>query len=744
MDLFNKHNNVASYPSRLIYNSEIGLSGTLHAAPLIGNVQPSISNNLQKRSLESSRRDTDEPELKRQRVQTNDEAEEQFQKLLRETTNLEPQETDNDTDIQAFQNDHLQHEKSADSTQKDVVPKEKCGGDRPRISFKYGVKPIAPATSRDSQPCYVTTSPSKTQRPQAVTTASATRPYQSPYPQVYYSNLPVPRSHPPSIPFSSPTSISSQQDKQNQQTVVETVPPHLRYTNAQHAPHPPVSTIGEHSRDRNPLPPSTTSTASTPQPQSSVISSTVRGIPAPQQKHLPAPSATVPTTSGTQPYPFGPYPSYPDSLPAARSSGPTEKASIAKAIATKRILYVGQQTTTGSANPTSPLPFVSGSTTYAPYSTLQPEFPGFDPILGEIQPAGVRTPQNSFFQQGWGSLGIPALTPLGNLGASNGHPATISTASVSSSPANQYPTLPPQVFETPSRRVLSQMDYRAISEAANNAWAAHNAAIPAPFRTPYPPPQEGDDLRHAAGRIMSSWDQTKTIFLKIDQTSGVNEYVAHDQTAQSIQALITYPIDWDLAFYHSKKLAWYYSDGNRQRPSYQYPIKISFPATGYALTNWFFKQTIYPLPLLAQEPVFPQQGIPDEQTFLVDILICATDLQIPKLQNLALNELDRVRNVSAQMSLTALNHTYNRTTEGSMLRKYLVWQYANRLNEAAVMEPRAKPYYPHEFLHEWVIMLTQMWKSMSGRNDMTINLNLEDFMAQEKKVTWPFGQAKLD
>ncbi|PVH85661.1 hypothetical protein DL98DRAFT_511246 [Cadophora sp. DSE1049] len=161
-------------------------------------------------------------------------------------------------------------------------------------------------------------------------------------------------------------------------------------------------------------------------------------------------------------------------------------------------------------------------------------------------------------------------------------------------------------------------------------------------------------------------------------------------------------------------------------------------------TQWFFKQAIYPLPLFAQEPVFPQQGIPDEQTLLVDLWICATDLQIPKLQNLALNELDRVRNVNAEMSLTALSHTYNRTKEGSILRQYLVWQYANRLSEAVVMEPRAKAYYPHEFLQEWVMMLTQMWKSLSGRNDVKVDLNLEDFMVREKEVAWPFEEVKMD
>ena len=77
-----------------------------------------------------------------------------------------------------------------------------------------------------------------------------------------------------------------------------------------------------------------------------------------------------------------------------------------------------------------------------------------------------------------------------------------------------------------------------------------------------------------------------------------------------------------------------------------------------------------------------------------------------------------------------------------MLRKYLVWQYAHRLNENSVMDPLAKAYYPHEFLQEWVLMLTQLWRSLNGRNNIKVDLDLEDFMVQEKKVTWPFDEAK--
>ncbi|KAG4427589.1 hypothetical protein IFR05_016926, partial [Cadophora sp. M221] len=94
------------------------------------------------------------------------------------------------------------------------------------------------------------------------------------------------------------------------------------------------------------------------------------------------------------------------------------------------------------------------------------------------------------------------------------------------------------------------------------------------------------------------------------------------------------------------------------------------------------------------------------QTILIDLWLCASDLQIPKLQNLALNELDRIRNATGQMNIQALMHVYEHAPEGSLLRQYMVWQYANRLSEDAI--PRALEFYPKVFMLDWIVMLTQM------------------------------------
>ncbi|KAH7363879.1 hypothetical protein BKA65DRAFT_124341 [Rhexocercosporidium sp. MPI-PUGE-AT-0058] len=292
----------------------------------------------------------------------------------------------------------------------------------------------------------------------------------------------------------------------------------------------------------------------------------------------------------------------------------------------------------------------------------------------------------------------------------------------------------PQSTITPEHRAANQalvdpMEYLAITDGASKAWAAHQHATTLQSRHPFPPPQDSEDVRHAGGRTFHSWAPGKVVYLSVSLNDGADP---------NVSTMLHFPIDWDLAFYHSRRLAWFYSENTGNNPIDACPIQICFAATGYTLMNWMFKQIIFPLPLFGQTPLFPHQSIPDEQTILVDLWICAFDLQIPKLQNLALQELDRIRNSTGQMNIQALIHVYTHTPIGSLLRQYMTWQYATRLNERFIAQ--ARDWYPREFLMDWIMMLTQICKSRFGTNDVAVNLTLEDFMVREMKVEWPFGE----
>ncbi|KAK0100252.1 hypothetical protein ONS96_007535 [Cadophora gregata f. sp. sojae] len=713
MAFTNQPNNAASYPSRLVDYGQSASSGIPSTAPNNETTPTDTDRRASIHSAQAAEKET----LKRKRTDINNKARERAQQQLMEAINLEAQKV-HKSDAHVFPTHSLQLNSAEE------LPPTKRGRGRPRVIQQPPKVPTS-TPSADSQALYAATIPSGNQRQQLAVTVDSVSSPRFPYQQAQqYYNLPVPQSYQPFINSSSPTTGQDQQDKQSQPIVSETSSTHLTYPQAQQTSFLPAPAVSGESQRCTLLPTSGSPTADFPQQPTFSGSSTLRETSDLPQKDQRGQTATATKSDENQPYPYGPYPSYPESLTPTLDVTPTATP---------------HKTVNESVHFNSPASTVSGGASQSLYSNIQPTYGKLNLGFSDIQ-AGVRTPQKSFFQQGWGPLGIPDLTPPKHLSASNCPPATTNSNTVTVSPAQQCAPLANHAFDTPTstRRLPSPMEYRTITEAANKAWAAHGSANPTGSRTTYPPPQDSEDIRHAAGRISHSWDQAKTIYLKIDEATRANQNNANDQAIQEIQTLITFPIDWDLAFYHSEKLAWYYSDNSGQLPTNPYPIQVSFSATGYALSNWFYKQAIYPLPLFAQQPMFPQQAIPDEQTLLVDLWICATDLQIPKLQNLALNELDRVRNVNAEMSLTALNHTYNRTKEGSIMRNYLIWQYANRLSESVIMEPRAKPYYPHEFLQEWVMMLTQMWKSLKGRNDMKVDLNLEDFMVQEKKVAWPF------
>ena len=391
MDFYNGHNNGASYPSRLVNNSDISQPETLQVTPNNDSVQANTNGDSYKRNPESIERDqSEEQEHKRQRTQASNQAIEATRQQMMDALNREAQKG-HGPDAQVFPISFLQSYHSTDSD-----PAE-SGRGRSQINANSPVDFLAPTPRFESQPHHIQPSSSGYQQPFTTSPDPASGSYQVSYPQVqHYYNLPVPRSYPPTIPVASPAPIGGQQDKQSKQGVSETTSSHLTYPQGQYTPGPPVSTPDGCSKGRTPLPDAANS--GTSQRQHPIASTVAPGNPKQQQKDLPRQNTAAPTFGKNQPYPFGPYPSYPDSLASQTSSTLTTNTGIPQAKATPRSRRAPRQ----PVNRNSPVPIASAGTPRTPYSTLQLAYQAPVPILGEIQPEGVRTPQKSFFMQGWG------------------------------------------------------------------------------------------------------------------------------------------------------------------------------------------------------------------------------------------------------------------------------------------------------------------------------------------------------
>ncbi|KAG4428008.1 hypothetical protein IFR05_016507, partial [Cadophora sp. M221] len=193
---------------------------------------------------------------------------------------------------------------------------------------------------------------------------------------------------------------------------------------------------------------------------------------------------------------------------------------------------------------------VKGASTSQTPTATQPQAQQVaQPIFGtEIRRIGGIQPP--YFTQDWpNNLTQPADTPQPNTNSSSGTANTV---------------------------VVGPMELLAITDGANKAWAAHGTARPSLSLSPFPPPEDSEDIRHAGGRMFHSWMPGKAVYLSAAFNKG------NDPAANTITY---FPIDWDLAFYHSRRLAWFYSENTGNSPTSAFPIKISFAATGYILMN---------------------------------------------------------------------------------------------------------------------------------------------------------------
>ncbi|KAK2628320.1 hypothetical protein QTJ16_002966 [Diplocarpon rosae] len=194
----------------------------------------------------------------------------------------------------------------------------------------------------------------------------------------------------------------------------------------------------------------------------------------------------------------------------------------------------------------------------------------------------------------------------------------------------------------------------------------------------------------------------------------------------------TIALDWDLAFFHSPVIARHFS---HDAPSADYriaaTIEVRLLPTVRWFSHWLYTQTLYPRPLAVDFPVV------DEQTLLVDLYLLAESLEIPRLQNLCLRELHRVREESKTLSIEASSLLYTYSPRRCRLRGYFVWQYATRLSADQIVDGDAERYYSPQMMLEWISLLTHMLRDKEDGEKLA-DFQLARFLVQEKEMIWPF------
>ncbi|KAH6709026.1 hypothetical protein BKA61DRAFT_695338 [Leptodontidium sp. MPI-SDFR-AT-0119] len=726
MDSANGRKKRTSYPSRLV-DSNVG-PNLLNAPPQISPEAPdAVADFLadpQKRDAESLGSPGTSPvEQKRQRTQTSDELREDAQRRLMDAINIEAQKIHGEN-ANVFP-DHVLPLSSGSANSAPTPTPQRRGRGRPRKVQPAAGPPVPPLLAIPQLPLsgIASLTPGGDQHQQKPPAIADSLSHESvPHPPEQHPGPPIPTlggvpQYP--LPGFAPSSFSGYKQQQYLPATSASGTDRLPFPQAQIYKGLPATVSSGVPQPQ----PHFAISVSQLQAQAVIATKALRGVSQGQSQVNDGVPASV---GGIIPYPhqgFAPaaHQSHPQQAPSAiaapvPSSGHNRRQATrpdigTPAAASRRAPRKANSSVNGGASPSRnagvntqqparPTPDPRTSTASLPpvQQVAQPVFGAEIGRIGRVQP-----PQAPYFAQDWtNNPNDLANTPQPNTNSSSG---------------------------TANPVIVDPMEFLAITDGANKAWAAHGIAVPSLSQSPFPPPKDSEDIRHAGGRKFHSWVPGKVVYLSAAFNEGADP---------AIGTMIHFPIDWDLAFYHSRRLAWFYSENTGNSPTAVFPIKIAFATTGH----WMFKQTIYPLPLFGQTPLFPDQPIPDDQTLLVDLWICASDLQIPKLQNLALNELDRIRNETGHMNIQALIHVYAHTEVGSLLRQYMVWQYANRLSEFAI--PQALDYYPKAFMMDWIIMLTQMCKSKTGMNDFPVNLVVGDFMVREMRVEWPFGEVEME
>jgi hypothetical protein len=109
---------------------------------------------------------------------------------------------------------------------------------------------------------------------------------------------------------------------------------------------------------------------------------------------------------------------------------------------------------------------------------------------------------------------------------------------------------------------------------------------------------------------------------------------------------------------------------------------------------------------------------------LIQLWILAGRLLVPELQNLVIDKIDDIREVTQAIPTDCLDYVYKNTSAGSPLRRWFVHQCATQL------EPEWFTEHPEHFPQEMLIKLVAIWSrhmSEGTKTELMEEANITDF-----------------
>lgn len=117
-----------------------------------------------------------------------------------------------------------------------------------------------------------------------------------------------------------------------------------------------------------------------------------------------------------------------------------------------------------------------------------------------------------------------------------------------------------------------------------------------------------------------------------------------------------------------------------------------------------------------------------EDKTLVEVWVLADRLLMPKLQNLAIREMGRMRQQSTFWSLSACTLAYAKTQDGSALRRYLVDSHILEKNLNKSHEKK----FPKEMLMDMVLRTLNSGLPNSIKDKLRAANHMEEFEVPEE------------
>ena len=176
------------------------------------------------------------------------------------------------------------------------------------------------------------------------------------------------------------------------------------------------------------------------------------------------------------------------------------------------------------------------------------------------------------------------------------------------------------------------------------------------------------------------------------------------------------------ACHYSPVLKDFFDNENMNRRFRKYHLHGTSSNTVQLLLQWIYTQKV-DIRKISEQP----EGEVKSQS-LVFLWVLAEKLQIPRLQNAVIRELQALRDRGEPVPTLSLKYVYENFPPANPLPRLLLHQCAGGLSEWYTHSPEQ---FPKDMLLELTVYLSEAVQSGTSAKDMRENTNLSDYFVPE-------------